>query len=256
MLTRQNQETIALGLLTSLLGGALLAIGSWFVSQSWFVVAVTTMAWLAFVAMVAALFRHLHLSTARHRVVFRKPLTGEEARRRIKSAKREIWSFQISGSEFTAHSSDTYEAWLEEDRNRCLNIAFADPDDTELLKNIVKLSGVATLSNEEHAFEHLRTMIETTLERYIKLSENFPEQVNVRVYDFSPPFSVHAIDPNDEDAPTCSLFVELYLPNIPARERPAMLLRKDQQLFSLYRDKSDAWFTAAVPALEHLDSGP
>jgi hypothetical protein len=251
---RQNQETIVLGLLTSLVGGVLLGIGSWLLSQSWSVVAIATAAWLVFAGVVAALFRHLYLSMARYRITIRKPMTEEVARRRIKEAKREIWSFQISGSEFTAHSAETYEAWLQEDRNRCLNIAFADPDDTELLKNIVKLSGVANLSDENHAFEHLRALIKTTLERYVKLCEEFPEQVNVRVYDFSPPFSVHAIDPHDEDEPTCSLFVELYLPDLPPRERPSMLLRKDRKLFSPYREKSHAWFTAARPVSERLGS--
>ena len=254
MINRQNIETVVFGLLTSLVGGLLLAIGSWFVSQSWAVVAVALIAWVAFVAAVAALFRHLQLSARRHRVTFRKSMSEEEARTRINSAGKEIWSFQISGSEFTAHSSATYRTWLLEDRNRCLKIAFANPDDTELLKNIVKLSGVANLSNEIHAYEHLQTMIKTTLAKYIALCEEFPEQIDLRVYDFSPPFSVHATDPYYEDEATCSLFVELYLPDLPAHERPSMLLRNDQSSFSLYRTKSNAWFEAATPVADRMGS--
>jgi hypothetical protein len=254
MKNQQAPTVVVLGILTSVIGGILLGVGSWLVSQSWSVFGVAILAWLIVIIVVFALFRRLYLSAKSQQIAFRKPMTSEEAGKRIDAARLEIWSFQISGSEFTAHSPDTYRTWLEKDRNRRLKIAFADPDDNELLKNIVKLSGVANLSSEDHAYEHLRELIRTTLGRYRDLCCQFAEQVDVRVYDFSPPFSVHATDPDDENASACSLFVELYLPDLPAHERPSMLLGKSDELFSLYREKSRAWFNAAVPIDEAVSS--
>lgn len=254
MINRQNQVTLILGLVTSIVGGILLGLGSWLISQSVSAVAVAVVGWLLFAGAVGWIFGQRYLAATARRIVFRAPLSSPEAQRRIDAAQKEIWSLQISGGEFTAHSPDAYKEWLTEDKNRFLKIAFADPGDTELLKHIVNLSGVASLSNENHAYEHLQTMIETALDRYIELSKELPGQVDVRVYNFSPPFSVHAVDTDFEDLPRRSLFVELYLPDLPARERPALLLRKDHDKFTLYRDKSRSWFNAAVPAGE--DSGP
>jgi hypothetical protein len=199
-------------------------------------------AWLGLVAVMAIAIRRNYL---RSYVSFVAPMSSEKAQERIRSASQEIWSFQISGSEFTSSSIETYEAWLSGDGNRRLLIAFANPENTSLLENIVRLSGVDKATNEAHAYLHLREKIKTTLNRYIDLREKFGDRVDVRVYDFSPPYSVHAVDPDHQDNPGGSVFVELYLPDLPSSERPCMLLFHDHSAYSRYHTKSLAWFEAA-----------
>lgn len=217
-------------------------------SQSGAVVGLISALWLG---LVALLMHRRYEAAQQKQVVFLAPMSTDRAKRRIRSAKSEIWSFQISGSEFTANSIETYEAWLSEDHNRILMIAFANPDNESLLKNIVKLSGVSKLSSEDHAYEHLRQLVRTTLEMYIRLRENekFKDRVDVRVYNFSPPYSIHAVDPDPQDDRPGSVFVELYLPDLPRHERPCMLLGQEHKSYRLYRNKSLAWFEDAEPAI-------
>lgn len=173
------------------------------------------------------------------------PMSIEQAANRIKSAHQEIWSLQISGSEFTANSSETYETWLSTDANRHLLIAFANPANSELLSNIVKLSGDVSATDPLRAHEHLRSEIQASLERYVALRDRFVGQVDLRVYDFSPSYSVHAIDPDGKGDPDGSLFVELYLLDLPQSERPCMLLPHGHAAYFRYRTRSLAWFEAA-----------
>lgn len=241
----------ALGVVSSIVGSLLLVAGSWMVSQSWFIAGLAAAAWLCLTAGMTIVFRRSYRATLKYElrksVTFVRPMTQREATKRIRSAQEEIWSFQISGSEFTAHSTETYESWLEDDKNRRLRIAFANPEKTDLLKNIVSLSGVDKMSTPDHAYEHLRELARKSRDKYVTLREEFPERVDVRVYDFSPPYSIHAIDPNDGDEPAGSVFVELYLPDLRSSERPCMLLQQDHASFLLYRNQSLKWFQAATP---------
>lgn len=194
----------------------------------------------------------------RRRVLFlRLPMSSQTARARILSADREIWSFQISGGEFTAHSVEAYEEWLKADNNRRLKIAFANPENSGLLDSIVKLGGVGRFSNDDEAREHLGVIIHTSLSRYGELSRNCAHQVDVRVYDCSPPFSVHAIDPAPKKK-SGSIYVEFYLPQLPARERPCALIRWDHSAYSLFTRQSLAWFEGAtiVPSTSGEPAAP
>ena len=257
---RSLQIAFAVGILSSLVAGWLAATASWLVSQSWSAVAIVGLAWTVLLLAIAYIVRRSFLALCEDyeealrrtgepsltQVKFVRRMSDEEARKRIRSAKREIWSFQISGKEFTANSIEIYEAWLSEDRNRSLLIAFANPGNTGLLESIVKLSGLAKDSTEDHAYQNLRTAIQTTLGRYTALRKRFPDQVDVRIYDFSPPYSFHAVDPDDKTAG--SGFVELYLPDLSSADRPCMLLPYEHTKYSLYRSQSLAWFEASTNA--------
>jgi hypothetical protein len=256
---RSVQIAFIVGVLASLAASVFAGVISWFISQSWAAVAVVAAAWTALVVTISEIARRSYLDLRKkyeaiqllergldsEEVKFVPRMSNAEAQDRIRSARKEIWSFQISGSEFTASSSETYETWLASppDPDRTLLIAFANPENTELLKSIVRLSGLAEESTEDHEYEHLRVVISTSLNRYIDLRDKFGERVDVRVYDFSPPYSFHAIDPDDSTAG--SGFVELYLPNLPSADRPCMLLPHDHPKYSLYRDQSLSWFEAS-----------
>lgn len=257
---RSLQIAFGVGVLASLVAGLLVAAGSWFMSQSWGVVAFVGGAWILVIAIVAVIVRKSYLNLrdeykegrvpdgnppGSEWVALRRPMSNEEAWNRIRSARHEIWSLQISGSEFTANSTDAYETWLSTDRNRHLQIAFADPDDSGLLENIVKLSGNAKETNEDDAYHHLQIGVEKSLERYVELRDKFDDQVDVRIYDLSPPYSVHAVDPDDKGDPGGSLFVELYLPDLLPNDRPCMLLRPNHTAYFQYRTRSLAWFEGA-----------
>lgn len=266
---RSLQVTFGAGVLASLVAGVLPTAGSWVVSHSWSVVALVGGSWIAVISIVALVVRRSYLEMRKryeqaadmsnspadpeemidpHSVRLIRPMSIEEAGNRIRSAKHEIWSLQISGTEFTASSIETYETWLSNDANRQLLIAFADPTDSELLRNIVKLSGKANETDPFKAHDYLRAEIETSLERYLDLRDRFHGRVDVRVYDISPPYSIHAIDPDSEGNPGGSLFVELYLPELPQSERPCMRLPHDHVAYYRYRTKSLAWFEAASSA--------
>jgi hypothetical protein len=203
-------------------------------SGDWEVAAGAVVIWLL------AMFVILHYLNSRM-LRFRRPMSLVEAHQRIGSADREVWSFQISGGEFTANSDDTYSEWLSGDVDRHLRIAFANPENDGLLRSIVKLSGLGEISDEQEALRHLRKIINKSLDRYLALKKTRPDQVDVRVYDCSPPFSIHAVDRR-------SVYVECYLPNLPARERPCLLLTRNHAYFKLYINQSDAWFQQACPA--------
>lgn len=254
------KNNFVLAVLSSLVAGWLAASASWFVSQSWAAVAILGLAWTILLLAIAYVVRRRYLSLLQDyqdalrrnegpdlkKGTFVRRMSDLEAQERIRAAKREIWSFQISGKEFTANSIDTYVGWLSEDRNRNLLIAFANPNNTGLLENIVKLSGLAKDSTEDHAYENLRTAIQTTLGRYTSLAKRFDGQVDVRVYDFSPPYSFHAVDPDDKIAG--SGFVELYLPDLSSADRPCLLLPHAHAKYPLYKSQSLAWFEASTHA--------
>lgn len=251
---RSLQINFTVGVLASLVAGWLAATASWLISESWSAVAIVGLAWTVILLAIAYAVRRAFLTLREEHerallvasepslssVTFERRMSDEEAVKRIRSAKSEIWSFQISGGEFTASSTETYEAWLSKDRNRTLLIAFANPENTGLLKNIVKLSGQHKESDEDHAYEHLRLVIETTLNKYVDLQKRFPGQVTVRVYDFSPPYSFHAVDPDNPEMG--SGLVELYLPDLSSADRPCMRLPHGHVQYSLYKAKSLAWF--------------
>jgi hypothetical protein len=242
-----RQISFSQSVFASLIATIIFAGTSRVISQSWAIAALAFILWLGFVAAMAVLIRRNYKRTRQSYISFLAPMSTEQAKKRIRAAQSEVWSFQISGSEFTANSIETYETWLSGDRNRSLSIAFANPENENLLKNIVKLSGFDKRSNEDHEFKHLRAMIKTTLDKYIGLRDKFGDRVDVRVYDFSPPYSVHAVDPDPQDDHQGSVFVELYLPDLPAHERPCMLLPQDHTAYALYLNKSLAWFEGARP---------
>jgi hypothetical protein len=244
---RPPHISFTLNVLASVVSVPLIGLGTRLVSQSWSTAAFAALAWLVFVVAMGLVLRR---KIRRNYVIFIGPMSDEEAKERIRSAKKEICSLQISGSEFTAHSVHVYREWLETDGNRRLRIAFADPTDTKLLESVFKLSGAAKLvENHERGLDHLRELVETGLNKYIKLREDFgDDRVDVRVYNFSPPYSVHAIDPEDEGKPGGSLFIEFYLPDVRPSERPSMLLSHDHSEYHRFLAKSRAWFRASTAA--------
>jgi hypothetical protein len=238
---RPHHPTFGESVAASFLGGIPFAVAGGLVASSWVVAGCAALLWIVAVALVARMAR-------RRVLVFIPPMSWRAARRRIESASDEIWSLQISGSEFTAHSVETYEKWLDEDKNRCLKIAFVNPDNAELLASIVKLSGIDRISYDGEACRHLREVTVTSLNRYIDLRERFADQVDARIYDSSPPFSIHAVDPHASRRSSRAVFVELYLPNLPSRERPCLRLDGRHSAFSLYRDQSNDWFESSEKA--------
>jgi len=249
----------ALGVTSSIVGSLLLAFASWSATKAWFLGALVGALWLCLTAGMAIVFRRSYRAALHHErvklaseqrqsVTFVRQMTRSGAKKRIRTAKHEIWSFQISGSEFTAHSTEAYETWLRNGEDRRLRIAFANPEKPDLFKSIAKLGGQDKLSGADHAYAHLRATAETSLDKYIALRERFPDQVDVRVYDFSPPYSIHAVDPGDDNEAAGSVFVEFYLPDLPSSERPCMLLQQDHESFALYRNQSLVWFKDSTPA--------
>jgi hypothetical protein len=176
---------------------------------------------------------------------FVRPLTSTDARERILSANKGILSLQISGGEFTSESADAYEAWLRIDPDRRLNIAFANPDNSELLLSIIRLTRIDKATSEDEALRHLHEVIIKSLAKYTGLRDQLPGQVEVKVYDCSPPFSIHAVDPTSSRG---SIYLEFYLPHVPAGERPSTIIRARHKKFLLYASKSQAWFSNSTPA--------
>lgn len=248
---RSPQISFTLNVLASVVSVPLIAVGTRLVSQSWSAAVFAALAWIVFVTIMAFVLRR---KIRQNYVNFIRPMSDKEAQNRIRSANKEICSLQISGSEFTAHSAHVYRKWLTDDETRRLRIAFADPTDTKLLESVVKLSGAAKLvKNEERALDHLRELVEEGLNKYIKLREELGDhRVDVRVYNFSPPYSVHAIDPEDRDKPGGSLFIEFYLPDMRPSERPSMRLSHDHAEYPRFLEKSRAWFKASTRAEEAL----
>jgi hypothetical protein len=235
-----GRQSLWQGALAAVIGGLALTAGGWFVSHAWAGTIGVAIVWFIVVSTGIILLR-------RRVLYFVSPMSSEAARARILSADREIWSFQISGGEFTAHSVKTYKEWLNADKDRRLKIAFANPANTGLLDCIVKLGGVGRLSSDDEAREHLCQIIRTSLKNYSNLSARCANQLDVRVYDCFPPFSIHAIDPMS-DRQRRSIFVEFYLPGLPARERPCVLIRANHSEFKLYAKQSLAWFEGATGA--------
>jgi hypothetical protein len=216
----------------SVIAGLALLAGGWLVSHAWFVPLGLAVIWV--LAVFLAIF-HVHQRV----LFFVQPMSSDEARERILSANKVIWSLQISGGEFTVHSVDAYEAWLREDEERHLKVAFANPDNDGLLRSINKLTGIDKRTTEEEALGHLRETINASLKRYTDLRGQLQDQVDVRVYDCIPPYSIHAIDPNSRRG---SIYLELYLPHVSARERPCTIMRHSHRKFEMYSKKSLAWF--------------
>ncbi len=237
----RGRQSLWQGVLAAVIGGLVLTAGGWLVSHTWSGTVGVAIVWFVVVYAGIILLR-------RRVLYFVSSMSSEAARARIRSADREIWSFQISGGEFTAHSVKTYEEWLNADKDRRLKIAFANPANTGLLDCIVKLSGVGRFSSDDEAREHLCQIILTSLKNYSNLSARCANQVDVRVYDCSPPFSIHAIDPISNRRRR-SIFVEFYLPGLPARERPCVLIKANHSEFKLYAEQSLAWFEGATDAL-------
>lgn len=164
-----------------------------------------------------------------------------ELRTRVASTRATIWSFQISGGEFTRHLVADYEYWLSQDPRRKLKMLFANPENEGLLEGLVELSGMGKASTREDALRHLRETIKTSLSRYSQLQASRPEQVDLRVYDCSPPCSIHACDIED-GANSGSIFVEHYLPDLPWRDRPCFLINRHAPSFGLYVEHCSIWF--------------
>jgi hypothetical protein len=242
MIIKSYGPGLGVAVLGAMIGGAALTVAAWLASHVWVGALGAGMIWLA-----AVLTSVIYIQ--RRALFFVQPLTSEAAEGRIRGAYKEIWSLQISGSEFTAQSIDSYSRWLRADPDRKLRLAFANPTNTGLLSSIVKLSGLGRISNDGEATEHLRQIILASLEKYSHLSAELAGQIDLRVYDCSPPFSIHAVDPTSPYQ-KCSLFIELYLPDLASRERPCILMRKNHVRFTLYVNKARAWFDQACPCLD------
>ena len=230
--------SLAEAVAASIVATAVVTVASGLLSGGWVVPGAVAVVWL-----VAALVVVSYVRTKLLR--FDRPMSYAAARTRIASAEREIWSFQISGSEFTANSVKTYADWLAADSERRLKVLFANPENSGLLRSIVRLSGLDKVSNENDALGHLREVILTSLGRYVALKAQHPGQVDVRVYDCSPPCSIHAIDPRSS-ARHRSIYIECYLPGLPARERPSLLLARRHAYFERYIEQSLGWFDEAT----------
>jgi hypothetical protein len=224
-------------IVASLIAGLVLLGGAWLVSHKWIPPAAAGLLWIAVAGFGLREIR-------RHALFFVEPMTRQAAESRIRSANSEIWSFQISGGEFTVHSVDTYRRWLDAHEYRRLKVAFANPANQALLENIVKLSGVHRVSNDKDAVEHLRQIILTSQRKYSALRAEYGERVDLRIYDCSPPFSIHAIDPMSSDRRR-SIFVEFYLPGLSPRERPCVLMKGKHSAYKLFVEQSRDWFDQA-----------
>lgn len=82
------------------------------------------------------------------------------------------------------------------------------------------------------------------IRRYQSLGISFVGQVDVRVYDCSPPCSIHAVDVS-LDSPEGSIFVENYLPHLEWIERPCILIRSYHSTFPTYAAQCLSWFNQA-----------
>lgn len=245
---RLTRASLWEAVIASIVGSAAFALITWILAERAFDLASGTIvlvgATATWVVVAAALFTRW-----RARQVRLVPyLSRRAACARIASARTDIWSFQISGGEFTIDLVDVYEAWLRADGSRKLKMLFADPENTGLLESIVKLSGVGRRSTEASALAILRDTIRTSLRRYDELSSRLAGQVEVRVYDCSPPCSIHAVDANPARRRRGgSIFVEHYLPDLPWPERPCQLVTYRHTLFQTYADQSRIWFDEAIP---------
>lgn len=172
-------------------------------------------------------------------------ISGEAAKRRVANAQSEIWSFQISGGEFTTNLVGEYDKWLRQDPKRILKLLFANPANAGLIDSIVQLSGSHRISSGPTARRYLRDSISTSLEKYSRLQAKFPKQVDLRIYDTSPPCSIHAVDVVLE-ARGSSIFIEYYLPELRWGDRPCILLRPSNKMFVTYRNQGDVWFENAA----------
>lgn len=232
------------GVLASLIAAAVLAATAHALAQgiidpsaTWFIPVLA-----ASIAAVIAALAVVH--QRRGSVPFVSYMSKNDLRDRIAAARSEMWSFQISGGEFTQTADKEYELWLQADEARQLKVMFANPDNEGLLMSIVKLSGMAERSAATSALPYLRDTIRTSLRRYCELSERRPGQVELKVYDGSPPCSVHAVDVV-RGAASGSIFVENYLPRTGWEDRPCFMLRRRHRLFELYARQCLAWFNEA-----------
>jgi len=232
------------GLLTNLLasiiyGSVVFWAGTYFVPSWYLLFAMIALPPLAIMAFGV-------IRWWRARVFQFVPYLGREALlERLRSARAEIWSFQISGGDLTTSADGAYEEWLREDRGRRLKVLFANPDNEGLLQSIVKLSGFVA-DDEKIDLSLLRGTIKRSIDKYLKLRGQFPSQVEVRTYDCSPPCSVHAVDAASSSRGG-SMFVECYLPQLRWADRPCFLLRRSHSQFSLYSGQCKVWFDQATP---------
>ena len=226
------------GTLTSLAATGLLAAAAWLFSEDliWLAVALLLVATLA-----AALLYWVWRS--RLRVI--PYLELDDLKKRIAKASTVIWSFQISGGEFTRYLVESYEKWLADDPRRRLKIMFVDPENEGLLESLVELSGMNKASDLETGLISLRQTIRTSLRDYAELRERRPDQVDLRIYSCAPPCSVHAVDVERGSEGRASMFIENYLPDLPWRDRPCFLLTRHSADFDLYRSRCGVWFADA-----------
>jgi hypothetical protein len=226
------------GTLTSLAATGLLAAAAWLFSED--------LIWPAVVLLLVAILAGVLLYRVwRRRLRVIPYLELADLKKRIAEASNVIWSFQISGGEFTRYLVQNYERWLAADPRRRLKIMFVDPENEGLLESLVKLSGKDKASDPETGFISLRQTIRKSLQDYSDLRERMPDQVDLRVYDCCPPCSIHAVDVEKESEGDASMFIENYLPDLPWRDRPCFLLNRHSAAFDLYRSRCGVWFADA-----------
>lgn len=239
MLSRGVRDQVAAGLIVA----AVVALVGGLISSDW----VGDDRWrgaLLAIGSLAALGTAAWVWLRTRLVALRRGSTLEEVCRRIESAEREIWSFQISGGDFTINVVEAYAEWLAADSTRHLKILFANPDNAGLLESLNKLSGTGKMNSDGVALNHLTEIVRTSLQKYSNLSHRFPGRVDVRVYDCSPPCSIHAVDPQ-HNLRRSSIFVENYLPHTPWGYRSCFSLGAHHKLFALYCDTCRIWFDEA-----------
>lgn len=240
---------LLIGVAGSLIAAALASLSASLISSS----LVAPLAIAASVLFLTVLLALLWRRFALHYVPY---MSSDALGRRVQAAKKEIWSFQISGGEFTAGSIDVYREWLMDDDSRRLKIMFADPTRRGLIKSIVKLGGMGELSaSDPEAVANLQRTIAISLKLYSDLSGELPSQVDVRVYDCCPPCSVHAIDVRTNSR-TGSIFVEHYLPGLAWVDRPCVVIRRAHKSFAVYADQCESWFVNANPQTAAEESPP
>lgn len=206
----------------------------------------STKLYIMAVILVICLLSYISFKLKNKYMSFAPYMSIKSIRDRIQSAESEIWSFQISGAEFTLHCIDAYDQWLTCDVKRRIKFLFANPNDDELLKNIVRLSGNGIISSPSTALADLHQTIKTSLDKYSALRSKFNSQVEIKVYDFCPPCSIHAVDPMDNSTHS-SIFIENYLPYLPGYERPCLLLSRYSPKFGVYTAQCLKWFDEAKP---------
>ena len=224
--------------LTSLAATGLLAAAVWLASEDLILPAVA----LLFVAVLAGALLY-RVWRSRLRVI--PYLELADLKNRIARSSNVIWSFQISGGEFTRYLVQSYEGWLLEDSRRRLKIMFVDPENEGLLEGLVELGGMDKASDPETGLIALRQTIRKSLQDYADLREKMPDQVDLRVYGCCPPCSIHAADVEKGSKGNPSMFIENYLPDLPWRDRPCFLLNRHSAAFNLYRSRCGVWFADA-----------